>query len=273
MDAFDAFERATWDSRAEPYARTFGRLCAGTAPALLDAAGLPDGAAPGLRLLDVGTGPGTVAAAACARGARVTAVDAEPSMVALAAHNVPQADVRQATLPRLPFADGEFDAVVGNFVLNHVARPRTALAELTRVTAPGGRIALTVWASPGAAGQALLGRAVEAAGATRPADMPAGLAAEEDFPRTADGLAALLRESGLADASCAPQHWDHVVDPDHWWAGAAAGIATIGQVVTRQPPAVVTRIRGAYDALAGEFRRPDGLLALPHTALLVHATA
>ncbi|MEU5533727.1 class I SAM-dependent methyltransferase [Streptomyces sp. NPDC020362] len=32
-------------------------------------------------MLDVGTGPGTVAAAACARGATVTAVDAEPTMV------------------------------------------------------------------------------------------------------------------------------------------------------------------------------------------------
>ncbi|MFF9076900.1 class I SAM-dependent methyltransferase [Streptomyces sp. NPDC014872] len=51
----------------------------------------------------------------------------------------PEADVRLAALPCLPFADDEFDAVVGNFVLNHVGRPREALRELRRVTRPGGR--------------------------------------------------------------------------------------------------------------------------------------
>ncbi|MFG3602898.1 hypothetical protein [Micromonospora chersina] len=69
---FDAHERSRWAGRAEAYARSFGRLCAYPAETLLDAAAVRAGR----RLIDVGTGPGTVAAAAPARGAEVAAVDA-----------------------------------------------------------------------------------------------------------------------------------------------------------------------------------------------------
>ncbi|WP_328917933.1 MULTISPECIES: class I SAM-dependent methyltransferase [unclassified Streptomyces] len=268
MAGFDEFERRAWGGRAEAYGRSFGLLCAHTVPRLLDVAGV----GVGVRVLDVGTGTGTVAAAAGARGAKVTAVDAEPSMVVAAGRAAPSAEVRLAVLPELPFADDEFDAVVGNFVLNHVGRPAAALAELRRVTRPGGRIALTVWASPPASGQALLGRAVQAAGVTRPADAPR-LAAQDDFPRTETGFAALLVDAGLAAPACETLAWTHHVDAEAWWSGPAAGIATIGQIVTAQPPAVIASIRAHYDALCAPFRTPAGPLALPHTALLAHATA
>ncbi|AKA06732.1 type 11 methyltransferase [Streptomyces noursei ZPM] len=261
---FDASERRAWAGRAAAYAPGFGRLCAYTVPRLLDAAGVGDGT----RVLDVGTGTGTAAAVACARGARVTAVDAEPDMVRTAAAAAPTAAVQLATLPQLPFPDGTFDAVVGNYVLNHVGRPRTALAELRRVTRPGGRIALTVWAAPPAAGQALLGRAVRAAGVPRPPDAPA-LAPEDDFPRTADGLAALLRTAGpLFAVECAVVSWEHRTTLAEWWHGPAAGVATIGRVVTSRGPAATERIRRHFVALAAEFTAPDGQLVLPHVALL-----
>ncbi|MFD4916660.1 class I SAM-dependent methyltransferase [Streptomyces virginiae] len=72
-------------------------------------------------------------------------------------------------------ADDACDAVIGNFVVNPVGQPRSALEELRRVTRPGGRTAVTIWATPAAAGQTLLGRAVLArdeqglAGRGRPA--------------------------------------------------------------------------------------------------------
>jgi SAM-dependent methyltransferase len=271
--AFDQYERRAWDGRADAYARSFAHLCAHTAPLLLDAAGVREGgAAAGLRVLDAGTGPGTVAAAAVARGARVTAVDAEPSMVARAAAALPDADVRHAMLPELPFADGEFDVVVSNFVVNHLGRPRDGVAELRRVLRPGGRIAVTIWSWPPEPGQALLGRALEAAGVSRPDTVP-GLAADDDFPRTEEGLAALLGGAGLTDAACTPVRWDHLADPEVWWSGAAAGIAAAGQTLTAQPPAVIAEVRRHYDTLAAAFRRPDGLLALPHRALVATATA
>jgi ubiquinone/menaquinone biosynthesis C-methylase UbiE len=106
---FDAYERMLWAGRAAAYERGLARLTAHTAAALLDAAGVEAGT----RVLDVGTGPGVVAGTAAARGAQVTAVDAEPSMAEAAAHNVPGLDVRVASLPDLPLPDGAFDAVTG----------------------------------------------------------------------------------------------------------------------------------------------------------------
>ncbi|WP_338058605.1 methyltransferase domain-containing protein [Streptomyces noursei] len=100
---FDAGERLAWAGRADAFAAGFGRLCAYTVPRLLDAAGVTEGT----RALDAGTGTGTAAAAACARGARVTAVDAEPDMVRSAATAAPGAVVRLAALPHLPFPDGQ----------------------------------------------------------------------------------------------------------------------------------------------------------------------
>ncbi|GCB48777.1 class I SAM-dependent methyltransferase [Streptomyces sp. NL15-2K] len=165
-ESFDAAERAMWAGRVEAYAGSFARLCAWPVEALLDAAGV----AAGSHVLDAGTGTGTAAVAALGRGARVAAVDADAGMVAAArARGV---DARVAVMTELPYPKGEFDAVVGNFVLNHVGRPRAALAELRRVLRPGGRIAVTLWGARHGAGQELLGRACEAGGAVPPSYLP-----------------------------------------------------------------------------------------------------
>ncbi|MGW6914683.1 class I SAM-dependent methyltransferase [Kitasatospora sp. NPDC054939] len=266
MTAFDEYERRAWAGRAEAFGGSFARLCAYPVPWLLDAAGVGEG----IRLLDVGTGTGTAAAAACERGARVTAVDAEPGMVELAGRAVPCAKVLTAVLPRLPFEDGAFDAVVGNFVLNHVGRPGDALAELRRVVRPGGRIALTIWADPAPAGQSLLGRAVEAAGVTRPPHLPP-LAAEHDFPRTPEGLGALLAGAGLREPSCRLLRWDHRASTEEWWSGPAAGVAFIGQLLLSQPEEIRAEVKRHFEALSRDLLDEDGLLRLPHAALLVSA--
>ncbi|MFF3851199.1 class I SAM-dependent methyltransferase [Streptomyces sp. NPDC002328] len=198
-------------------------------------------------------------------------MDAEPSMVELAVRAVPAADVRVAALPELPFADGEFDAVVANFVLNHVGRPRVALAELRRVMKSGGRIALTIWAAPPAPGQALLGRAIQAAGAVRPPHLPAGLAADDDFPRDESGLTGLLTAAGLRAAECETLRWDHRGDIDEWWSGPAAGVAFGGQMVQGQTPHFRAEIKRHFDLLSAEFADGTGVLTLPHAALLAVA--
>ncbi|MEV6317419.1 methyltransferase domain-containing protein [Streptomyces sp. NPDC051776] len=264
QSAFDKYERRMWAGRADAYGRTFARLCAHLVPALLDAAGV----AAGLDVLDVGTGTGSAAAAASARGARVTAIDADAHMVEAARRNVPGAEVRRATLPRLPFGDGTFDAVTGNFVVNHVGDPGTALAEMRRVLRPGGRLAATIWRHPGEAGQALLWRAVDAAGVEKP-ELPR---VEADFPRTEEGFAALLSGAGLRTVDCVSVVWDHREDPERWWSGAAEGIATIGLVLGRLSPDVRAVVRTHYERLAAAFVHPDGTLALPHAALLAHGT-
>ncbi len=265
---FDEGERRAWTGRAEAYAVTWALLCAHPVPQLLDAAEV----GPGTRLLDVGTGSGTVALAAAERGADVTAVDAQPDMVELVARRLPAARTRVAVLPKLPFEDDEFDVVTGNFVLNHVGTPVAALAELRRVARPGGRIAVTVWSVPPGAGQELLGRALAGVVSDRPTDLP-GYPPEHNFDRDEPGLTALLGRAGLDHVAARTLAWDHRATPEQWWAGPAAGVAYFGQVMLRQTPAVRAEIKDHYDRLNQEFLGPDGRLVLPHRALLAVGTA
>jgi SAM-dependent methyltransferase len=268
VTAFDEGERRAWAGRAEAYAASFGKLCAFPVSQLLDAVGVQAG----IEMLDVGTGPGTVAAAAAERGARITGVDAEPDMIELASLAVPGADLRVAALPHLPFPDDAFDAVTGNFVLNHVGRPLAALRELRRVTRPGGRIALTICSGPPGAGAQLLGRAVQASGATRPAHLRP-LPPEQDFERDEQGFAALLATAGLGGVECRTLARDHRATAEEWWSGPAAGVASVGQILMNSPPQTVADIRDHFDRFSAEFLGPDGRLVLPHRALLASGCA
>ncbi len=97
----------------------------------------------GARALDVGTGTALLPIAMCERapGVSFVAVDLADHMLALAKRNVEIArlgarvDVRKVDAKRLPFRDGEFDAVVSNSIVHHVPDPRVALAEMRRVAA------------------------------------------------------------------------------------------------------------------------------------------
>ena len=66
----------------------------------------------------------------------MVAVDPDPDMAGLT-----------VGLPDLPFEDGAFDLVVAAFVVNHLDDPRAGVAEMARVTAPGGRVVATIWPS------------------------------------------------------------------------------------------------------------------------------
>ncbi|MEV3856700.1 class I SAM-dependent methyltransferase [Streptomyces sp. NPDC050095] len=264
--AFDSHERRMWAGRAAAFRRSAERLCAHPVPVLLDAAQV----AHGVRHLDVGCGTGSVAEAARARGAHVTAVDAEPDMVAATRARVPEARVECAVLPELPFADAEFDAVTANFVLNHVGDPVAALTELRRVLRPGGRLAVTLWRVPYAAGQSLLGRAVEAAGVLPSDRLPRpGV----DFERTGDGVAGLLRAAGLSDVRGAEIAWEHRADAEEWWGGFAdEGVGTIGTMLSALSPQERAAAKEHYDRLAAELVVEDGQLGLPHIAVLAHGS-
>jgi ubiquinone/menaquinone biosynthesis C-methylase UbiE len=262
---FDAFERVMWSGRAAAYERGFARMTAYTAEPLLDAANV----AHGTDVLDVGTGPGTVAAAAHRRGARVKAVDADPQMAETAARNAPDVDVRVARLPDLPFPGAAFDAAVGNYVINHVGEPDAALGELRRVLRPKGRLALTCWPLPGSVPQSLVNDAMERAGVGWPENVPVTPFHAYGNPDAFRGLVAGAGFSGVVIDEIV---WEHVVDPETWWAGPMAGVGSTGYVLTRLDEATIARVKAAYDEVAASYTGADGLLHLPARALLAHAT-
>jgi SAM-dependent methyltransferase len=142
--AFHAFERAGWESIPRAYQDGFGALTTQAVGPLLDAARV----GPGVRVLDVATGPGYVAAAAARRGAAVVGLDFSAAMLAEARRHHPEIDFQVGDAEALPFPEGAFDAVVMSFGLLHLARPDQALAEAHRVLRSGARIGFTVWAPP-----------------------------------------------------------------------------------------------------------------------------
>lgn len=92
-------------------------------------------------VLDSGTGPGTVALALAPLVGDVVGVDLVPELFARTSRAAP-ANVRfeEGDATALRFEDDCFDLACSRRTLHHVGRPELALAELARVTKPGGRV-------------------------------------------------------------------------------------------------------------------------------------
>ena len=117
--------------------------------ATLTAQGIPRGA----RGLDLGCGQGWYLAELCARGYAVDGTDYSTGQLANARAHVDARAHRAALLLRadaraLPFADDSFDAVTISYGLRNVHDTRAGLAELLRVTRPGGRILVCEFSTP-----------------------------------------------------------------------------------------------------------------------------
>ncbi len=249
---------------AQAYASSFALLCIGTVEPLLTAVGLGPATARGLRVLDVGTGTGSVMRRVADWGGDVVAVDPDAGMRRLAALTAPSAEVRAGIVPGLPFDDGRFHVVVANFVVNHVSDPLAAVRDMARVAASGGRVGATIW--PGDRG--VLGTVWSGvAAAADEAWPPRPLWVESDFPRNPEGIAGLFTLAGLRDVEASLLCWDTRIDPEQLWEGVAAGVAGIGQLVATKPADVQARMKAAYDHLVGPYRDEDGL-TLPTIAVL-----
>lgn len=261
MRDFDEYERELWAGRATAYERGFARLSAQTVEALLDAARVGADA----RVLDVGTGPGVVAAAAVRRAAKVSAVDADPEMAQTAARNVPEADVQVAVLPELPFEDETFDAVAGNFVINHVGDPDVTLASLRRVLRPGGRLALTCWTMPGSGVLAVVREAMDEVGVAWPDDVPMPPFMDYGQP---DTFATLVGRH-FGEVTVTELDWDYTFDPEDWWlTGAMSRVGSNGVILMRQDEATIAKVKAAYDRNLAQYTIGDGLVKVPAHALL-----
>ncbi len=105
---------------------------------------------PGASLLDVGCGHGAVFERVAARigaAGRITGLDSSRVLLAEARQRCEArslvAELHEGDAHRLPFIDAVFDATRADRVLIFLDDPAAALAEMARVTRPGGRIAVT----------------------------------------------------------------------------------------------------------------------------------
>ncbi len=107
-ERFHSFERQRHDALAASYHDFFTPVTVLAIKPLLEAVRIT----PGSLLLDVATGPGSVASEATKVGAETIGVDLSPGMIALAKKEHPGIDFRVAEVEHLPFSDDSFDAVV-----------------------------------------------------------------------------------------------------------------------------------------------------------------
>lgn len=103
--------------------------------------------ASGMRVLDVATGTGMVAAELLSRcDCRVVGIDQSVAMLArarerFAAESRSRVELVEGQAERLPFADESFDGLTFTYLLRYVDDPPATVKELARVVRPGGRVA------------------------------------------------------------------------------------------------------------------------------------
>jgi SAM-dependent methyltransferase len=133
----------TWEI-GNPYEQYVGRWSRRVAPPFLSWLALPAGR----KWLDVGCGTGALCAAIVDRCSPASVAGVEPSegFLKAARENLAgRAELHRGSATEIPLADASVDAVVSGLVLNFVADPRSALAEMARVTGSGGTIGAYVW--------------------------------------------------------------------------------------------------------------------------------
>lgn len=174
----------------------------------------------GMDLLDVGCGPASITADLAERVApgRVVALDAAAGALEAARATLrerglsEQVEVTSGDVMALPFEDASFDVVHAHQVLQHLADPVGALAEMRRVTRPGGIVAVrdAVYSAmtwfPEPAGMEQW-RSVYMATAR----------ANGGEPDAGSRLLSWARAAGFADASASASTWCYATPADRAW--------------------------------------------------------
>jgi demethylmenaquinone methyltransferase/2-methoxy-6-polyprenyl-1,4-benzoquinol methylase len=102
----------------------------------------------GDRVLDLAAGTGTSSQPFADAGATVVPCDFSIGMLQVGKQHLPHLPFTAGDGTRLPFADGTFDAVTISFGLRNIVDPVRGLAEMRRVTRPGGRLVVCEFSHP-----------------------------------------------------------------------------------------------------------------------------
>jgi len=262
---FRRLEHTGWTEVGSAYGDAFGPLTSQATAPLLDAAGVTAGT----RLLDVACGPGYVAAAGAARGARATGIDFSSTMIAEARRLHPALELREGDAEALDLPDAAFDAVTIAFGLLHFARPERAVAEACRVLAPGGRLAFSVWDVPERALTfGLILQAIAARGR-----MDVGLPQGPDYFKYSDPdeCRRTLAAAGFRDVQVRTVSigW-RLPSSDALLDNALRGGVRTRALLRAQTPAALEAIRAELRRLTKPFES-EGALALPAPFVLAAA--
>ena len=103
---------------------------------------------PGMKILDLAAGTGSSSEPLAAAGADVIPADFSEGMLAAGRKARPHLPFTKADALNLPFRDGQFDLVTISFGLRNTQNTEKALAEMLRVTKPGGEIVICEFSSP-----------------------------------------------------------------------------------------------------------------------------
>lgn len=230
---------------AAGYDQLMGRYAATLAPALCDFAGIRSG----LRLLDVGCGPGglTRELVARSRPSAVAAVDPSPLFVEACRARNPGVDVREGAAEQLPFADDAFDATLSSLVIPFMNDAQQGVREMARVTAPGGTVAVCFWDLEQMPALQLFDRAARSLDAAYPATKMLGDSAGE--------LSELLDSAGLVDVvggSIAAA--SDYADFEDWWLPFTFGVGPAGAYCEALEPVRLEQLRRTCRDL---FEAPD----------------
>ena len=228
---------------------------------------------PGQRLLDVGSGPGTITADLARLVAEVVALEVSEEAADLTRAELQRQGITNATVivgdvHDLDLADGELDVVHAHQVLQHVADPVGALREMLRVTRPGGLVAARdsdyghfSWhpASPG------LDRWLEL--------YDAAARANGGEPNAGRMLLAWAHAAGATEVVASSSTWCFADADDRAWWGSLWADRITTTSLARQ---LVDQGRATTDELAevaGAWRTwaadPDGWFSVLHGEVLV----
>jgi len=246
----------TFAVRAELYDRFVGRYGEELGQALVARAGLqPDG-----RALDVGAGTGKLTGVLSEKVGpeNVAAVDPSEPFVAALRERFPGVDVRLGTAEELPFADGSFDAVFAQLVINFLSDPERGAAQMRRVVREEGVVAAAVWDY--GEGMMLLNTFWEAAAAVD----ERGSAARDERRRMRfarpDELANLWRNAGLRNVEVGAIVVSAEYESfDDLWEPFLGGVGPAGSYAAFLEPESQAAVRDEY------FRRlgaPEGAFEL-----------